>query len=930
MNRGLGAVTIFAHLSFWRWTEGELRGEVEARRPEFQCRKGLRPPRNFENRIQRFQFSEKQIPEKEKELAEEPENNSDENNADAGVAITRVSGMYEDYFLDYASYVILERAVPAMEDGLKPVQRRILHAMREMEDGRYHKVANIIGQTMRFHPHGDASINDALVNLGQKDLLIDTQGNWGNILTGDRAAAPRYIEARLTKFALEAAFSPKVTEWQASYDGRAKEPVHLPMKFPMLLAMGVEGIAVGLSTRILPHNFNELIDASIKVLRGRSFTIYPDFPTGGVADVSQYNNGLRGGRVRLRAKISIVDKKTLLISEIPYGTTSVGLMESIVKATEKGKIKIKKIDDNVAATVEIIVHLPPGVSPDKTMDALYAFTDCETSLSPLACAIQDDSPQFLDVKEMLKRSTERTLELLKRELEIQLAELHEQWHFASLERIFIEEKVYRDIEEAETWEEVILFIRKGLEPHIGHLMREVTDDDIARLTEIRIKRISKFDKNKADQHILDLEGKIEEVKNHLAHLVDYAVDWFKNLKKKYGTGRERKTELQQFEDIDATKVAIANAKLYVNRAEGFIGTSLKKDEYVTDCADIDDIIAFTKSGQMMVTKVDAKTYVGKNIIHAAVWKKGDKRTVYNMIYRDGPKGKTYMKRFHVNSITRDKEYDLTAGTKGSEVLWFTANPNGEAEKVTVLLRNLQKLRKLKVEVDFAELAIKGRNSKGNIVTKYPIKKVELDEEGVSTLAARKIWFDETVKKLNAEGRGELLGSFEGDDRILEISQSGAYRLLSFDLSTYFEEDMILLEKWHPEKPISAVYYDGEKERYFVKRFLAEPSDKKELFISDSEGSFLEVVSTDLQPRVEITFKKIKGKQKDSEEVRLDEFISVKGMKAQGNQLSPGEVKAVNPLEPVPLQVSEKEEQTSSEDSDQPDPPADDLGQSSLF
>ena len=837
-------------------------------------------------------------------MQEEPENeNMPQEN---GATVTRVSGMYEDYFLDYASYVILERAVPALNDGLKPVNRRILHAMREMEDGRYHKVANIIGQTMRYHPHGDASIGDALVQLGQKDLLVDTQGNWGNILTGDSAAAPRYIEARLTKFALEVVFSPKVTEWQASYDGRSREPVHLPVKFPLLLAQGIEGIAVGLSTRILPHNFNELIDASIKVLKGRSFKLEPDFPTGGIADFTNYNEGMRGGRIRVRAKISIDDKKNLVISEIPYGTTTVSLIDSILKANDRGKIKIKKIEDNTAERVEILVHLPANVSPDKTIDALYAFTDCEVSIAPLCCVIEDDRPQFLSVKEILRRSTEKTLELLKRELEIQLHELEEQWHFASLERIFIEEKIYRDIEEAETWEEVIEFIRKGLKPHLKKLIRDVTDDDIVRLTEIRIKRISKYDKNKADDHILDLEGRIEGVKHHLANLVDYAVDYFRQIKKKYGKGRERRTEIRVFEDIDATKVAIANAKLYVNRAEGFIGTGLRKDEFVTECSDIDDIIVFTRSGKMVVTKVDQKTYIGKNIIHVAVWKRGDKRTIYNMIYRDGARGRSFMKRFNVTSITRDREYDLTRGNKGSEVLYFTANPNGEAEVVTVVLRNLQKIRRLKLDIDFAELAVKGRGAKGNLVTKYPIKKVELKEEGVSTLAARKIWFDDTVRRLNVEERGELLGSFRGEDRILEVSASGHYRTLGFDLSTKFEEEMLILEKYNPQKPLSVVYFDGEKKRFFVKRFIPEISDKKELFIKDTEGSYLEYVTSDRQPRIEIVFKKVKGKQRESELVDLSEFIAIKGQKAQGNQLTRYNVKQINILEPAVVEEQQDE------------------------
>ncbi|AEV34318.1 DNA gyrase/topoisomerase IV subunit A [Owenweeksia hongkongensis] len=863
----------------------------------------------------------------------EEENNAlePENQDNDKVTVTHVSGMYEDYFLDYASYVILERAVPALDDGLKPVQRRIMHAMREMEDGRYHKVANVIGQTMRFHPHGDASIGDALVALGQKDLMIDTQGNWGNILTGDRAAAPRYIESRLTKFALEVGFSPKVTEWQASYDGRAKEPVHLPVKFPLLLAQGVEGIAVGLSTRLLPHNFNELIDASIKILRGRSFTLLPDFPTGGIADFSQYNEGVRGSRVRVRAKISMEDKKTLVITQVPFGTTTTSLIDSVIKANDKGKIKIKKIEDNTAENVEILVHLVPGVSPDKMIDALYAFTDCEVSIAPLSCVIYDDKPLFVGVKEILKRSTDRTLDLLRQELEIQLRELEEQWHFASLERIFIEEKIYRDIEEAETWEEVIGNIREGLTPHIKHLIREVTDDDITRLTEIRIKRISKFDKDKADQHILDLEGRIEAVKHNLANLVDFAVEYFKNIKKKYGEGRERKTEIKLFEDIDATKVAIANTKLYVNREEGFIGTSLKKDEFVTDCSDIDDIIVFLKNGKMMVTKVDQKTYIGKNIIHVAVWKKGDKRTVYNMIYRDGAKGASYMKRFNVTSITRDKEYDLSQGKPATEVLYFTANPNGEAEQVTVFLRNLQGLRKLKIEIDFAELAIKGRVSKGNRVTKYPVKKIELSEEGVSTLAARKIWFDDSVQRLNADERGELLGSFKGQDQILEVTQTGHYRLLGFDLSTHFEEDMIIIEKFNPKKPLTAIYFDGEKERFYVKRFIPEASAKKELFISESDGSYLEAVFSDWYPRVELVFKKIKGKQKENEEIVLSDFISVKGMKAQGNQLTRDEVKDILRLEPLPLvQEAEKEEEAGEDSSEDQESSIDNSGQPTLF
>ncbi len=832
---------------------------------------------------------------------------AEEQSPEQGASITRVSGMYEDYFLDYASYVILERAVPTLGDGMKPVQRRILHALKEMDDGRYHKVANVIGQTMKYHPHGDASIGDALVQLGQKELLIDAQGNWGNVLTGDSAAAPRYIEARLSKFALEVIYSPKITEWQASYDGRGREPVEFPVKFPLLLAQGVEGIAVGLSTKIMPHNFNELLDASIKVLKNQKFDLLPDFPTGGIADFTQYNEGLRGSRIRLRARINVLDKKTLVVEEIPFTTTTGSLIDSILKANDKGKIKVKKIEDNTADKVEILVHLPPGVSPDKMIDALYAFTDCEVSVAPLCCVIENDAPQFLSVKEILRRNVENTVEVLKAELKFELNELQEKWHFASLEKIFIENRIYRDIEEAETWEAVIENIRLGLQPHISHLLRDVTEGDIIRLTEIRIKRISKFDKDKADANIEALEGDIEEVKNHLDNLVDYAIAWYSAIKKKYGAGRDRKTEIRVFEDIDATKVAMANVKLYANLEEGFIGTSLKKDTFICDCSDIDDLIVFLKDGQMMVTKVDQKTYVGKNIIHVAVWKKGDKRTTYNMIYRDGSKGPSYMKRFQVTAITRDKLYDLTRGTKGTEVLHFTANPNGEAEVIMVHLRALQRLKKLKFEVDFSELAIKGRGAKGNTVTKYPIKKIELKEEGVSTLAARKIWFDETVKRLNVDGRGRLLGAFKGEDKILEISESGHYRLLPFDLSVHFDDHYLLIEKFNSEKAVSAVYYDGDKQKHFVKRFVPEAIDRPELFISEHEDSKLEYVSIAAQPRIEIVFRKIKGKQKDPEEVVLSDFIAVKGEKAQGNQLSRDSIRKINALEPLEEEHEDEEE-----------------------
>ena len=820
--------------------------------------------------------------------------------------ITRVTGMYKDWFLDYASYVILERAVPAIEDGLKPVQRRIMHSMKDLDDGRYNKVANIVGHTMQYHPHGDASIADAMVQIGQKDLLIDTQGNWGNILTGDRAAASRYIEARLSKFALDVVYNPKITEWQASYDGRRKEPINLPVMFPLLLAQGGEGIAVGLSTKILPHNFIELIDASIKHLKGKRFTILPDFPTAGIADFTNYNDGNRGGKVRVRAKISQHDKNTLVITEIPFGTTTSSLIDSILKANEKGKIKVKKIEDNTAADVEILVHLPSGISPDKTIDALYAFTACETSISPLGCIIEDNKPIFIGVTEMLRRSTDKTVQLLKSELEIKLSELEEQWHFASLERIFIENRIYRDIEEEETWDGVINAIDKGLKPHIKHLKRAITVEDISRLTEIRIKRISKFDIDKAQQKIDALEDQIAEVKHHLANLIEYSIAYFTRLKKEYGAGRERKTEIRIFDDVDATKVVIRNTKLFVNREEGFVGTSLRRDEYVCDCSDIDDVIVFTNDGKMMITKVDSKTFVGKGIIHVAVFKKKDKRTIYNMIYRDGSKGATYVKRFAVTSVTRDREYDLTAGNKSSKVWYFSANPNGEAEVVTVMLRQVGSIKKLKWDLDFAEILIKGRASKGNIVSKYSVKRIELKEKGVSTLKPRKIWFDDTVQRLNVDGRGELIGEFRGEDRLLIINQKGIVKTIIPEMATHFDDDMIVLEKWVPKKPISAIYYDGEKERYFVKRFVIENEGREETFITEHKDSQLEIVSTDWKPVAEVVFAKERGKdRKDNAEVNLEEFIAVKGISALGNQLTKEKINQINLLDPLPYEAPEE-------------------------
>lgn len=853
-------------------------------------------------------------------------NNEEQHQLDSHDTITKVTGMYKDWFLDYASYVILERAVPAIEDGFKPVQRRIMHSLKELDDGRYNKVANVVGHTMQYHPHGDASIADAMVQIGQKDLLIDTQGNWGNILTGDGAAASRYIEARLSKFALDVVYSPKITDWQLSYDGRKKEPVNLPVKFPLLLAQGAEGIAVGLSTKILPHNFNELIEASIKHLKGKKFEIYPDFPTAGIMDVTNYNDGERGGKIRIRAKIAQMDKNTLVISEIPFSTNTSSLIDSILKANEKGKIKIKKIEDNTAAEVEILVHLPSGISPDKTIDALYAFTACETSISPLGCIIEDNRPNFIGVSEMLRRSTENTVELLRKELEVQLQELEEQWHFSSLERIFIENRIYRDIEEEETWEGVISAIDKGLQPHIKHLKRAVTEEDIVRLTEIRIKRISKFDIDKAQQLIDSLEERIAEVTHNLNHIIEFAIAYFTRLKQEYGKGRERQTEIRLFDDIEATKVVIRNTKLYVNRAEGFIGTSLKKDEYVDDCSDIDDIIVFTKDGKMIITKVSDKTYVGKDIIHIAVFKKNDKRTIYNMIYKDGKGGAAYIKRFHVTGITRDKEYDLTQEKAGSEVLYFTANPNGEAEVVTVNLRQVGSIKKLKWDLDFADVLIKGRNSKGNLVTKYTVKRIELKERGVSTLKPRKIWFDDTVQRLNVDGRGELLGEFKGDDRLLIIRQNGSLKTILPNLSTHFDSDMIVLEKWHPKKPISVIYYEGEKERYFVKRFVIENENKDEIFISEHPKTQLEWISTDWRPVAEIEFTKVKGKEvKPNQEINLEEFIAIKGIKALGNQLTADKLKSINTLtslafeEPEPIAPEEIEvvEEESVDENEKP-------------
>ncbi|KAF0195191.1 MAG: topoisomerase IV subunit A [Bacteroidetes bacterium] len=831
----------------------------------------------------------------------------------------QLSGMYQSWFLDYASYVILERAVPEVLDGLKPVQRRLMHAMDELDDGRYNKVANIIGHTMKYHPHGDASIGDALVQLGQKDLLIDTQGNWGNIHTGDNAAAPRYIEARLSKFAIEVVFNPKTTRWKLSYDGRNKEPVTLPVKFPLLLAQGVEGIAVGLASKILPHNFNELIDASIRILQEKDFDLLPDFPTGGLADCSKYNEGLRGGKVRLRAKINQLDKKTLVITEIPFGTTTGGLIDSIVAASEKGKIKIRKIDDNTANTVEILIHLTPGVSPDTTIDALYAFTDCEISISPNNCVIQDGKPKFSSVKDILRESTRSTVDLLKAELTIRRQELMENLLYASLEKIFIENRIYHEIEECGSWEDVITTIDKCLDPYKPQFYREIVTDDILRLTEIKIKRISKFNSFKADELMRNLSDEKAQVEHYLDNLTEYAIEYFRNIKRKYGKNKDRRTELRSFDNIEAVMVAAANQKLYVNRVEGFAGTGLKKDEFVCDCSDIDDIIVFREDGTVIVTKVAEKVFVGEQVIHIDVFRKNDERTIYNLAYQDGKAGGVYVKRFAVVGVTRDKEYNLTKGTKGSKVLYFTANPNGEAEIIRVALKPRPKLKKPVFDFNFGDLAIKGRNSQGNILTKYAVKKISQEEAGVSTLGARDIWFDDSIRRLNTEGRGRLLGAFAGDDKILTIMQSGHYRLYNFDISNHFDEDLLIIEKFNEKKPVSVVYYHAEKEFYYLKRFQVEITDKKTDFIGEEADSKLIQVSSDWLPRFLIVFDdKINNRVIDDEEVTASEFIDVKSHKAKGKRLTTFGVKKIKMLEPLPYQPEEEPEEPEEEEIPEPE------------
>jgi topoisomerase-4 subunit A len=846
--------------------------------------------------------------------------------------VTSLDGLYENWFLDYASYVILDRAVPHINDGLKPVQRRILHSLKEMDDGRFNKAANVIGNTMKYHPHGDASIGDAMVQIGQKNLLIDCQGNWGDPVTGDSAAAPRYIEARLSKFALEVVFNPDTTAWQASYDGRNKEPVTLPVKFPLLLAQGAEGIAVGLATKILPHNFIELINASIAVLNGITPNLLPDFPTGGMADASAYNDGQRGGRIRVRAKIVERDKKTLAITEIPFTTTTGSLIDSVISANDKGKIKIKKIEDNTAQNVEIVIHLAPGISPDVTIDALYAFTDCEVSISPNTCVIQDDKPRFMSVNDMLTESTHYTRELLKQELDIKLKELMEKIFFSSLLKIFIQEGMYKHsaYESSTNFDEVLEVLNRLFEPFFTQFYRAILPDDYKRLIDRPMSSITRFDVKKTDEQIKNLENEIKTVKNHLKHLTQYTIDWFEKLKEKYGKGRERKTELRTFDKVEASQVALANVKLYVNKIDGFIGTGLKKDEFVCDCSDIDEIIVFRSDGRCIITKVQEKVFVGKEIEHVAVFKKNDERTVYNMIYKDGQSGVSYIKRFSVVGVTRDKEYDLTKGTKGTRVLYFTANPNGEAEVINIQLKPHAKLKKLQFDENFAEVAIKGRNSMGNIVTKYPVKKIVLKSKGISTLSGRKIWYDDILKRLNADSRGKYLGEFDGDDRILTVFSNGIYELTNFDLNNHFDDKMIVIEKYNPEKIYSVVHYDGKSANYMVKRFAFESIalGRQTGIISEEQGSKLLLISGAMQPIVKV--EQLKGATKIAETVELNlaDLIDVKGMKAMGNRISAHVVQSVVLLtehddaedvpDPEPESIKETEIIISPEDKTLPD------------
>ncbi len=873
-------------------------------------------------------------------MSEDIEQNFSENNDSVMQNVTPINGLYENWFLDYASYVILDRAVPHIHDGLKPVQRRILHSLKEMDDGRFNKAANVIGNTMKYHPHGDASIGDAMVQIGQKNLLIDTQGNWGDPITGDSAAAPRYIEARLSKFANEVVFNPDTTEWSLSYDGRNREPVTLPVKFPLLLAQGAEGIAVGLATKIMPHNFNELIEASIEVLKGNRPDLLPDFPTAGMADFSNYNEGQRGGKIRVRARIVERDKKTLAITEIPFSTTTGGLIDSIINANDKGKIKIKKIEDNTAQDVEIIVHLAPGISPDVTIDALYAFTDCEVSISPNTCVIKGEKPHFMSVNDILTESTEHTKNLLKQELEIRLDELKEKIFFSSLLKIFIQEGMYKhpDYEGSGNFEVVIEVLDRLFEPFLPQFYRTILPEDYKKLIDKPMSSITRFDVKKSDEQMKALENEIKEVKHNLKHLTDYAIAWFEKLKSKYGKDRGRKTEIRIFDKVEAAKVALANVKLYMNREDGFIGTTLKKDEFVCDCSDIDEIIVFREDGKFTVTKVAEKNFVGKGIIHAQVFKKNDERTVYNLIYKDGQSGTAYVKRFSVLGVTRDKEYDLTKGSKGSKLLYFTANPNGEAEIINIQLKPHSKLRKLQMDVDFAEIAIKGRGSQGNIVTKYPIKKITLKAKGVSTLSGRKIWFDDILKRLNVDGRGTYLGEFDGEDKILTVNRNGVYELTSFDLTNHFDDDLILMEKFDAEKVYSVIHFEGKAKNYYVKRFVFENAaiGRRTSIISEENGSKLILISGAAQPVVKVDTLKGKSQTPETVELNLADLIDVKGMKAQGNRLSPNDVKTIELIaehddpedvpDPVPevsleevVRVEKQDQEASKDITPEPEP-----------
>ena len=821
------------------------------------------------------------------------------NRFDAAV-VHHLSGMYQNWFLDYASYVILERAVPNIEDGFKPVQRRIMHSMKRMDDGRYNKVANIVGHTMQFHPHGDASIGDALVQLGQKDLLIDTQGNWGNILTGDRAAAPRYIEARLSKFALDTVFNPKTTDWQLSYDGRNKEPITLPVKFPLLLAQGAEGIAVGLSSKILPHNFNDICDAAIQYLHGEDFQLYPDFQTGGSIDVTKYNDGQRGGVLKVRAKIEKVDQKTLVIRELPYSKTVSTLIESITKAIEKGKIKAKRVDDLTSAQVEILVHLAPGVSSDKTLDALYAFTDCEINISPNCCVISGQKPQFLTVSDVLRHSVERTKDLIRQELEIRKGELLEQLHFCSLEKIFIEERIYKDrkFEQAPSIDAVCEHIDERLTPYYPQLVREVTKDDILKLLEIKMQRILKFNKDKADELMARIKAEIDEIDRDLANMVEVTASWFQFLKDKYGKDHPRLTEIRNFDTIEATKVAEANQKLYINRQDGFIGTGLKKDEYVCNCSDIDDVIIFYRDGKYKVVRVAEKLFVGKNVLYLQVFKKNDTRTIYNAVYRDGKKGACFIKRFNVTSMTRDKEYDLTQGTPGSKLMYFTANPNGEAEIIKVTLEPNPKLKKIFIDKDFSEVMIKGRASKGNLLTKNPVHRIGLKSHGHSTLGGRKVWYDPDVNRLNYDEHGRLLGEFFDDDQILVVLDNGEFYLTNFDVNNHYEANILRIEKWEQDKVWSAVLWDADNQGYpYVKRFLMEALKRKQNFLGDNPLSKLILLTDQVYPRLQVVYGGA-DEFRGSEEIDVEQFITVKGFKAKGKRLTTYQTETIEELEPT--------------------------------